>query len=168
MVIGMVNNMTIPECVIGQDKAARAHHTEGHLIGGQVCALVAVDEGHVEGDAEAWRLGDSVADDELDTVGHVRAFYPWTGEVFQFVVDLEGVDFAAWFQTLSHADGAIAAEGTHLKDILWAYHAHQHLQQPSLQVSTGHAPTQQMDVGGAVEPVEIVALRVDMVEDIGF
>ena len=50
-IVGMVDDMAVPQGVVGNDEAPRAQDGEHHLVGLAVGALVAIDECHVEGDA---------------------------------------------------------------------------------------------------------------------
>ena len=158
--------MAVPKRVVGEDETAGAQQVESHLVSVDVSALVAVYERHVELHAEFRGFRQCVADDEAYAVGHGRAFNPRPGEVLQLVVYLVGVHHSATFKALSQAYCAVSAERPHLKYVLGAYHAHEHLQQPALQVAAGHAPVQQVYVGGAPQAVEVVALRVGMGKDI--
>ena len=134
-VVGMVDDMAVPQGVVGNDEAPRAQDGEHHLVGLCVGALVAIDECHVEGDAQARCLADGVANDERHLVGNRRPLYPRTCEVLLFVVDLEGVQVAVVLQSLRHAEGRIATERTHLEDVLGTNHLYQHLQQAALQMA---------------------------------
>ena len=93
-------------------------------------------------------------------MGQARPFYPRPGEVFQLVVYLESVEFSALGQGTGHAQGAIAAEGAHLEHEPGPQHTHEHTEQAALQVSARHASVEQVHIGGAPEPVQIVGLRV--------
>lgn len=46
-----VNDVTVPQGVVGEDVSAWRHHGEYRFVGVDVCALVAIDECHVERDA---------------------------------------------------------------------------------------------------------------------
>ena len=93
-------------------------------------------------------------------------FYPRAGEVFLLVVYLECPHLAAVVESFSHADGAVAAECSHLKNVARAYHRDKHLEKPALKMSARHAAVNGMYVGGAVETVEIIALSVDVTENV--
>ena len=127
-VVGMVDDMAVPQGVVGNDETPRAQDGEHHLVGLLVGALVAIDECHVEGDAQARCLADGVANDERHLVSNGRPLNPWTGEVLLFIIDLEGVQVAVGIQSFSHAERGIATEGAHLEDVLGTNHLHQHLQ----------------------------------------
>ena len=158
--------MSVPQGVVGDDVAALPDDGQQRVEGLAVGALVAVDKGHVEHDAQSGRLDIGVAYAEVYAVGHGRPFYPLSGEVFHLVVDFKGIYLAALAQSLCHADGAIAAECAHLEYALRAYHLYEHLEQTALEMARGHAAVHGMDVGGTPEAVEIVSLGVYMLSDI--
>ena len=162
MVVGRVYHMAVPQSVVRQDETALAQHAQRHLVGLHVVPLVAVNECHVENDAQLGSFLYGVAYAEVYLVGHVAALYPRTGKVFHLVVYLESVELAVFGQSLSQANGAITAKSTHLEHMLWANHLHQHAQQSALYVSAGHAPVDGVDIRGAPQPIQIVALRLYM------
>ena len=159
LVVGGIHHMTVPERVVGDDESPRPQDAHHHLVALDIRALVAIDERHVELYSEFRGLRQRVADDELDTVGHLRALDPGPREVLHLVVDLERVEPSALRQTLRHRDGAIAAERPHFEHPLWLYHLHQHLQQSSLQVSAGHPSVNRVHVRRPPQPVQILRLR---------
>ena len=158
--------MTVPQRVVGKDESAGSHHAQRHFVGVEVGSLVSVDESHVECDAELRCFGDGIADDELYLVCHGRPFNPRPREVLLFVVDFKRIYLTAMLQSLGQADGTVAAERSHFENVLRTNHVDKHLQQAPLQVSAGHASAQEVNVRGAVEPVEVVAFRVDVVQDV--
>ena len=163
-----VYHMSVPQGVVGNDESLGASHGERHLVYWNVCALVAVDESHVERYSQSWCLGESVANGQLYLVGNLRPFYPFACEVLQFVVYLEGMHHAALLQSFCHADGAIAAEGAHFEDVLGSYHLHEHFQQPSLQVPACHAPCQQVYVCCPVQAVQVFSFWLYVLQDVVF
>lgn len=166
--LGHFEHMAVPQRVVSKDEAAGTEHGQRHFVRLDICALVAVDESHVELYAQFWCLLYGVANDKAYLVGHGRVFNPRTREVFLLVVYLVCVHHSAFFQSFGHAYSTVSAERSHLKDILRTYHPHQHLQQPALQVSARHASAQQVNVSGTPQSVKIVALRVDMGQNVVF
>ena len=162
-----VDDVAVPKGVVGEDEAAGTEQGEDGLVGLDVCALVAVDEGHIEGYAQTRGFTVGVADDELNAVGDVGVFYPRAGEVFLFVVDFEGIDAAAGFEALGHADGTVAGECPDFKYVAGTYHADEHPEQTALKMAAGHAAVEQMDVGRTAEAVEVAALGVGVGKDVG-
>ena len=158
--------MTVPERVVCQDEAPRPQDTHHHLVALAVGPLVAVDEGHVEGDTKFGGLRQRIADDKLNLVCHLRAFDPGTCEVLHLVVDLERVEPSALRQSLRHRDGTVAAECSHFEHPLWLDHLHQHLQQPALQVSAGHPSMNGSDVRCPPQPVQVLRLCLCMPQHI--
>lgn len=69
-------------------------------------------------------------------------------------------------QSLGHAEGRIAREGSHLKDALGLEHEHQQLEQAPLQVAAHHASMNGVDVGGAPKAVKVVALGLNVIENV--
>ena len=92
VVVGMIDDVAVPEGVVGEDESSWTQNGEHHLVAVAIGSLVTIDEGHVEGDAELRGLREGVADDEADLRGLGRPFYPGTGEILHLVVDLEGVE----------------------------------------------------------------------------
>ena len=127
-VVGRVGDVSVPQRVVGQYKAAGLQNAEHHLVGLYIGALVAIYKGHIELDAQFGRLGDSIADDKLYLVGYGRALYPRPCKVLLLIVDLEGIDLTVFFQSFCHTEGTIATEGAYLEDALGTYHLNQHLQ----------------------------------------
>ena len=166
VVVGLVYHMTVPQRIVGDDIAARPQHRHHHVVALAVGALVAVDEGHVERHAQSRCLGQRVADDERDLVGHGRLLNPRAGKVLHLVVHLKRVEPSAVRQSLCHGYGGVAAERSHLEDGLRTYHLDQHLQQPSLQVVAGHPAVDGVDVGGPPKPVQVVGLWRGVSEDV--
>ena len=160
--------MSVPQGVVGNDESSWAHHSKRHLVGLYVSAFVAIDESHVESHSEPWSFRYGIANDKLYLVGDIGTLNPRSCEVFLFVVYLESIEFCALFKSFSHADGTVSTKGSHLQDILWSHHLHQHFQQSSLQVSACHASVQQLYVRCPVEPVEIVALRINVLQHVFF
>ena len=110
-----------------------------------------------------------IADAVVDIAAQSRPFYPPTGELFQLVIDIKGVydaSFAHLLQSLSHTEGAVSRERTHLQDVPWAYHGDQHLEQSALNMAAHHAPVERMQVGGTPKSVQIVALWVAVLLDV--
>lgn len=163
-----IHDMPVPKGVVGDDEAPVVGDPVCHFVTFDIRTFVAVDEHHVEGDAQTRSFGHGIANEKGDSVGIGRLFNPRTREFLLFVVDFEGPQVSAAVQSFCHAEGGVAAEGTHLKDILGTCHLHQHLQQPSLQMPACHASVEQMHIGGTIEAVEIVVFRIDVVEHILF
>ena len=162
MIVGRVYHMAVPQGIVRQDETALAQHAQRHLVGLHVVSLVAVNECHVENDAQLGGFLYGIAYAEVYLVGHVAALYPRTGKVFHLVVYLESVELAVFGQSLGQANGTITAKSPHLEHMLWANHLHQHAQQSALYVSAGHAPVDGVDIRGAPQPIQIVALRLYM------
>ena len=138
MIVAVVHHVAVPKRIVGEDESARSEYAHHHLVAVAVGTLVAIHKRHIEGDAEFWGLLKCIADDKLNLVGHLRALYPRACEVFHLIVDLEGIELSVVRKTLCHRDGAVAAEGAYLKDMLRLYHPNEHLEQSSLNVPTGH------------------------------
>ena len=163
-----VDDVAVPERVVGKDEAARANQREEGLVGFDVGALVAVEESQVEGQSESRGFLVGIADDERDAVGVGRIFDPRSSKILHFIVLFEGpqvgiahvlgVLVSQAGQPFGHAQGRVAAERADLEDALGAYHRHEHLQQSSLQVAAGHVAMEGADIGVAPEPIEIVGL----------
>jgi len=168
VIVGMINHMAIPERIVGKDEASWAEDRQHHLITVAVGTLVAIDEGHIELNAELWRFDEGIANDELYLVGHWGTLDPRPCEVLHLVVDLEGVKSSALVKTLCHGDGTIATERADLEDRCGTYHPDEHLQQATLQVSAGHTTMDGVDVRGTPETVEVVGFRLRVTQDIIF
>ena len=162
----MIHDMTIPERIVSQDKTTRSQNTHHHLVGLPVSALVTIDERHIEQDAEFGRLRQRITDEERDLVCHRRALYPRTSKILHLVINLKGVEMTIALKTFRHGNGAISTESTNLQDILRTDHPYKHLQQPSLQMTACHPTMDGVDVRRPKESVEIITLRVDMLQDI--
>ena len=115
VVVGRVYHVAVPQRVVGDDVTAVADDGQQGVVGLPVGALVAVYEGHVKLYAQAGSLYIGIAYAELDAVGHGRALYPRPGKVLHLIVYLVGPHGATFFQTLCHADGAVAAERAHFE-----------------------------------------------------
>ena len=164
--VGGVDDVTVPESVVGQDKGAGAHvRQQGFVVVG-VVALVGIDKGEVEG-AKRGQQRQGVADVEVDLVGPGRPFEPWPREVLLLVVDLYGVQLSPRLECAGHTKGAVAGESAQLDDAPRPCHVNEHRQQAALQMAAGHARVVQVQVRGAPEPVQILRLRVDVCEDVG-
>ena len=164
----MINHMTIPERIVGEDETTGTENGKHHLIAFAVGALVAIYEGHVELDTELRCLNEGITDDELDLISHRRAFNPGTSKILHLVVDLKGVESSAFIEALSHGDGTITAERTDLKDRSRTYHSNEHLQQTALQMSAGHPAMDGVDVRGAPETIKVVGFRLRVAQDVIF
>ena len=162
------HDLTVPERIVGEDETTRAEDGQHHLITVAIGALVAIDEGHVELDAEFRSLNECIANDELYLVGHGGAFDPGTREVLHLVVDLKGVEPSAVVEALCHGDGTVTAERADFKDRGGTYHPDEHLQQATLQVSAGHTAMNRMDVRGAPETIKVVGFRLRVAQDVIF
>ena len=165
-VVSRVDDVPVPQSIIRQDVSSRVQDAHHHLVSLDVGALVAIHESQVEHHTQFGCFNVGIADAEINLVGNIRTFNPGTGEILHLVVDFEGVELAALLQSLGKADGAVATEGAHLKNILGADHLHQHLEQSALDVPARHTSVDGMDVGGTIETVEIIALRLDVLADI--
>ncbi len=88
-------------------------------------------------------------------------------EILQFIVDFNGVHhgFVAE-QPLGEAQRGISAIGAQLEDALRIDHAHQHLEQASLDVSRAHGGIEQLQVRVVVEPLQHGWLRADVRGDV--
>lgn len=162
MAVSGIYHVAVPQGVVHQDETAWTEYAQRHLVGLHVVPLVAVNKRHVESDVQLGSLLYGIAYAEVYLVGHVTALYPRAGEVFHLVVYLESVELAVFGQSLGQANGTITAKSPHLEHMLWANHLHQHAQQSALYVSAGHAPVDGVDIRGAPQPIQIVALRIYM------
>ena len=106
--------MAVPQGIVGNDEAAWTQNADHHVVTLHIGTLVAIDEGHVELYAETRCFCHGVADDEGHLVGYGRLLYPRPRKVLHLVVDLERIEMSVVRQSLSHRDGRIAAERTHL------------------------------------------------------
>ena len=158
--------MTIPEGVVGQDERAGSHERQQRLVGLHVGALVAIDESHVERDAESRCLYVGIADDEGDAIGERRAFYPVACEVLHLVVGLKGPDVASGRKSLGQAERTITAERAHFEHVQRFLDFHQHLQQPALQMAADHASVESLHVGGTPQLVQVFGFWLRMGQDV--
>ena len=74
--VSLIHHMTIPQRVVSQNKATFPQYRQHHLVSLLVRSLVAVDEGHIELNAQLRRLRHSIANQELHPVAIRRALYP--------------------------------------------------------------------------------------------
>ena len=158
--------MTIPQSVVCNDVATRIHIREHHVVVILVATLVSIDEHQIELQIQAWHHLHRITDMHLDSVSVGRILEPRQGEVLLFVVHFHSMKHTTLFQSFCKTQTAITAVCAQLKNQLRANHRHKHLQEPSLQMTACHAPIQQMQVGSTVEPMQIIALLVDVVYDI--
>ena len=168
MIVGVIYHVAIPKRIIGEDESTGTQDRQHHLIALAIGALVAIDEGHIKLDAEFWRFGEGIADDELNLVGHWGTFDPRPCEILHLVVDLKGVEPSALIETLCHGDGTVAAERADFEDRGGTYHPDEHLQQATLQMSAGHTAMDSVDVRGTPETVEVVGFRLRVAQDVIF
>lgn len=87
--VRLFDDMTIPKCIICQDKGARRGMLHGEFVVGGILTLVAVDEDEVERLAQRGDDLQRIADDEFDAVADARLLYPRPCEILQFIVNLE-------------------------------------------------------------------------------
>ena len=127
-VVGWVDDVPVPQRIVCQNISARIQNLHHHLVGFDIGALVAIHESQVKHHPQFGCFNVGIADAEINLVGNIRTFNPRAGEIFHLVIDFESIELASFLQSLSQTDGAVATEGSHLKNILGANHLNQHLE----------------------------------------
>src|SRR5574344_861606 len=166
VIVFMFHYMSVPKSIVGEDKSPRTKYLQHHLIGLDVCALVTINESHVEGHPQFWGFDDGISNDKLYLICNRRTLNPGTGEVFHLVVYLKGIYLTALVKSFSQTDGTISTECAHLKHVFRSHHLHQHLKQSSLQMSACHPSMQRVDIGGAIKSIEIFPLGRTMLPNV--
>ena len=167
MVVGRVDDVPVPQGIVGKDVSAGPDDGQNLFIDFCVGTLVAVDESHIEHNPEFWGFFGGITDAEVDPAGHRRPLDPRSCEVLHLIVDFIGIEFPVLFQSFGHADGRIAAECPHLEDVLGVYHVDEHLQKPSLKMSACHSSVNSVDVRCTIEAIEVIAFGVDVGGEVG-
>ena len=101
-----------------------------------ILPLVGVDKHQVKISTQRGHDVVAVAYVQRDAVPHGRLVEMSAQEVLELVFYLNGVDVCLVVeQSLGKALGRVARVGAQFQDPLGAYHAHEHLEQPPLQVT---------------------------------
>ena len=127
VIIGAIDHMTIPQGVVDGHETAQAQHAHRHLIGFDIGALVAVDEGKIESYSQPRCQHVGIANGEDNLLCPRRLCYPWAGEILHFIVHFERVEAPVGGQSGGHAECTVTAEGAHLKHPMRPKHRHEHL-----------------------------------------
>lgn len=165
-VVGWIDDVPIPQGIVGKDITAGIQDAHYHLIGLDVGALVAIYKSHVEHNSQFGCFHVGITYAEIYLVGYTGSLYPWSGEIFHLVIDFKGIEFAAFLQTLGQTDGAVTAEGSYFQDVLGTNHFYQHFEQSALDMTARHATVNRMDISGAVKAVEVIAFWLHVVADV--
>lgn len=101
VVVGWVDNVTIPQGVVGQEeRSAMAEREEEFVVFG-ILALIGIDKGGIDAQIHRREEAKYIAHVHLHTSFVRSALKPRTGESFLFVVDFKG----------NHATSASHARG---------------------------------------------------------
>lgn len=168
VVVGRIGDVTVPKRVVGKEKTTFFHDWQYRLVGLDIVAFVAVDEGQVEVEIEFGSLGDGIANHKRDSVAIRRIFEPFSRKILHFIVDFVGPEVSTVGQSLGHAKCRIAAERAHFEHTLWSNHLHKHFQQSTLQMPTDHVAMQRVKVRGTPEFVQIFGFWLGMAENVVF
>ena len=163
-----VGHVSVPERVVGEQHRAAVRVGHEQFVVFCVLALVSVDEGGV--DAEIHRR------QQFEHVAHVHlypclvggVFKPGAGKHFLLVVYLERHHLAAFVHARCHGQSRVARVSADLHHRPGVYHLHERAEQLALQMSRGHARAQQVEVRGAVEPLQVSIGRRGVGEDVFF
>ena len=166
VVVGRVDDVTVPEHIVGQNDGTGMEIGEEKLVVVRVLTFIGVDKGHVDAQVHGGKELEDVAHNHFHTCVVGGLLKPGTRETFLFVVDLEGVDGAAFRHTRCHGEGGIARIGADFHHRPGLEHLHEHAQELSLKMARRHAWTEQMEMGGAVEALEVGVGGGGMAEDV--
>ena len=121
-------DFAIPKGVIGKNDATRIHARKEHVVVLLIEAFVGINEGEVERAFDLRYDVDGIAYVEVDFVAMRSRLELLADEVFEFVVDFDGMEFAVSRQSFSHAESRIARVGAKLDDATSASHLDKELE----------------------------------------
>ena len=168
VVVGRIGDVTVPERIVGEEKTTVFQQGKHRLVGLDIVAFVAVDEGQIEVEIEFRCLGDGIANQKSDSVAISRIFEPFSRKILHFIVDFVGPEVSTVGQSLGHAKCRIAAERADFEHTLRSNHLHEHFQQSTLQMPTDHVAMQRVKVRGTPEFVQIFGFWLGVAENVIF
>ncbi len=156
---------TLPDRVHEGRTAVVAHQ---HAVIGGVLAFVAVDEHQVERAAQ--RRGDVErrADVQPDFRAVRTTVEERAGQRLQFVIDLRGVEHGPLLQARGHGERRIPRERADLQHAARPEHAHDHPEQPPLDVPREHAGLHHAQVRLAVQLAQQLLLGCGVLAHVTF
>ncbi len=159
-------HFAVPEGVVGEDDAAGGQEGQHEVEVGGVEAFVGIDEYEVEVAAEAWYDIEGIAYVEGDAAAVGYGGELGTDEVFEFVVDFDGVELCAVGEGFGHGERGVAGECAYLEDAVGAEHGDEHTEDAPLKVSAHHAWVYDVESRLACDAAEVVGLGVGMGGDV--
>ncbi len=137
----LLQYMSVPQRVIGNDVSAGRQFLQHHLIIFNILPLVTIYKRQIESNVHGRQQLQRITYIKLNLAGVRRAFQPGACKVLLLIVYLECVQHGSLFQAFGQAKRGVTAVSPYLQHLAGTYHPHKHFQHTPLQVPGSHAGT---------------------------